>query len=100
MLRMLSAISTLLLASALCAEEARSEELSFFPKTPESVYTVPDTSKSVTKQIDAETGGEIEAVASDGTKYHLTLPPNSLLYDQSIALSPLESAFGFNGSAI
>lgn len=60
---------------------------------PLNVTTSLDDANAVTEMIDAEAGGDVTATA-DGSAFTLHVPPDSLLADTEITLSPIASVDG------
>ena len=63
------------------------------PSHPRTVTPVLDAGHAASALVSAQTGGTLSAIAANGTRYTLTLPPGALLSDQAITMTP-ESSVG------
>jgi hypothetical protein len=62
--------------------------------SPLNVIPTPDLSHAVTQMISALNGGTISATRADGTVFTVTFPPNALLSDETITMTPVISVAG------
>jgi hypothetical protein len=69
-------------------------DLFLAPPKPLNVTPTLDSADSVTQAISAANGGTITATGADGTVFTLTLPPNALLGDEQITLTPVSAIAG------
>jgi hypothetical protein len=61
------------------------------PANPITVTPMLDSSHSVQTPISAVNGGTITATGADGSVFTLTIPPNALLSDELITMTPIAS---------
>ena len=88
----------LLAASALMwAGAAAADEPLPAPEPCALAYTR-DEARAVSKHIEAETGGTIEAVNAAGDVFRLKIEPDTLYADATITLTPLDGATGIDGA--
>ena len=68
-----------------------------FPQTPKpaNVTTTTDPGRTASARITVS-GGTLQATGSDGTVYTLTIPPDALLADTTISMTPLTGASGLD----
>jgi hypothetical protein len=64
------------------------------PANPLNVNPTADPTHAVTQFISALDGGTITGTGADGTVFTLTLPPNALLGDEVITMTPLTGVSG------
>ncbi len=65
------------------------------PADPLNLTVTPDPSRSVTAHI-TTAGGSLTATGADGTTYALTVPPDALLDDTDITMTPIASVAGWS----
>jgi hypothetical protein len=72
-------------------------QLSVFqqPPKPINVSSTIDPSHAVSGVISAVSGGTLTTKSADGSEFTLTIPPNALLGDQPMTMSPIRSVAGF-----
>lgn len=71
------------------------------PGDPLDVTPVLDTAHAVSALVEAETGATITATGADGSVFELVVPPDGLMTDEEITLTPVASLGGlpFAGDA-
>ena len=52
----------------------------------------PDPSHTVSAYVSADAGGALETKDRDGTVFRLRIPPNALIFDTSVSLTPIEAS--------
>ncbi|MGE5234680.1 MAG: hypothetical protein ACM3OB_11265 [Acidobacteriota bacterium] len=89
-----------------CREDGSARILPFEAKAPQTLlfdHAAParrrglkvtlDTARAVSKSIGA-TGGTLQATAASGARFTLTIPPQALLFPETITLTPIKSIAG------
>jgi hypothetical protein len=66
-----------------------------------SVVSVPDPDHAASAQLD-HTGGSVTATGSDGTVFHLEIPPDALASPETVTLTPVSriDRFPFSGGLV
>jgi hypothetical protein len=71
------------------------QQTDFFlrPASPQAVSPVLDAARAVTQRV-GPGGGMVVATGADGSRYTLVLPPDALLVDTAITMTPLAAVSG------
>jgi hypothetical protein len=65
---------------------------------PESVTVTTDPSRMASARI-STSGGSVQATGADGTIYTLTIPPDALVADTTVTMTPITGASGLEASS-
>jgi len=93
--RSLALVATVLLATAACTDPSphAPDGGAAPPAQPLDVQLTLDAGRAATANIPI-TGGSLSATAADGTVYTLTVPPEALVADQQITMTPIVAMKG------